>query len=544
MAIFGQSQKRRQMLEDMQMQAEQQRQTAPIPPFNPLAGFGLTGTGAKAPKARTVGGTPGLRRPGDTGPALGGETNWNVGAFGSYSGFGTSQGGIGRNTPVPAQPAASPFMPTQPAARPATASPYEPGTAATGDFGLGAGVLAEPPMKPAKPDLLPESVERREPDFPGDGVLMGFNRGPFRQAAQESSLFDIEGLPKRELGGPVAPGQPYLVGERGPEVIVPDQSGMVIPNNALQDGIGANYRPNQPGLQWTGSGYASAPGGPRRTDIRRFMRSPAGVGFALQQQEEAGQRAFTAQRDDLNFQRQMQADERNRSNTLADREAERNYAKQQKDMDTAALNEGYGLMLQRFGAEGALDDKDLAFWEHAKQRDPKAAAAIGKMLLDFGEENRKARQDETRWADVPGTDYLGGYDSTGRLVQTLPKAKPDAPPARWVDFGDGTGYYSGPSGTPIPTDKIMREESMPGRGVLAKDPGTRRVPAYRNSQRLQGSRNTLTGEMEWFDPTTGQQVIPGAATMPASPGASVGPAAATPAATVAPRTSRLLNMFK
>jgi hypothetical protein len=38
----------------------------------------------------------------------------------------------------------------------------------------------------------------------------------------------------RAMGGPVNAGQPYLVGEQGPEVIVPQQSGNVIPNNGLQ----------------------------------------------------------------------------------------------------------------------------------------------------------------------------------------------------------------------------------------------------------------------------------------------------------------------
>ena len=34
-------------------------------------------------------------------------------------------------------------------------------------------------------------------------------------------------------GGPVMAGQPYIVGERGPELIVPQNSGTVIPNNQL-----------------------------------------------------------------------------------------------------------------------------------------------------------------------------------------------------------------------------------------------------------------------------------------------------------------------
>ncbi|HEX8223932.1 MAG TPA: tail tape measure protein [Allosphingosinicella sp.] len=35
------------------------------------------------------------------------------------------------------------------------------------------------------------------------------------------------GAPGRATGGPVAPGRPYLVGERGPELFVPTQSGRV-----------------------------------------------------------------------------------------------------------------------------------------------------------------------------------------------------------------------------------------------------------------------------------------------------------------------------
>jgi len=39
-------------------------------------------------------------------------------------------------------------------------------------------------------------------------------------------------LGAKALGGPVAAGQPYMVGERGPEVFVPGRSGTVVPNGA------------------------------------------------------------------------------------------------------------------------------------------------------------------------------------------------------------------------------------------------------------------------------------------------------------------------
>lgn len=40
----------------------------------------------------------------------------------------------------------------------------------------------------------------------------------------------------KAMGGPVTSGQPYMVGERGPEIIVPSRNGNVIPNNQLGGG--------------------------------------------------------------------------------------------------------------------------------------------------------------------------------------------------------------------------------------------------------------------------------------------------------------------
>ena len=41
------------------------------------------------------------------------------------------------------------------------------------------------------------------------------------------------GIKARALGGPVSGGQPYLVGERGPELFVPQVSGGIVPNNSV-----------------------------------------------------------------------------------------------------------------------------------------------------------------------------------------------------------------------------------------------------------------------------------------------------------------------
>jgi hypothetical protein len=47
------------------------------------------------------------------------------------------------------------------------------------------------------------------------------------------TLAGISTLPRRAMGGPVAPGGSYLVGERGPELFTPSTSGNITPNGAM-----------------------------------------------------------------------------------------------------------------------------------------------------------------------------------------------------------------------------------------------------------------------------------------------------------------------
>ena len=42
----------------------------------------------------------------------------------------------------------------------------------------------------------------------------------------------------RANGGPVTGGAPYLVGEKGPELFVPNSNGNIVPNNAMGGGSG------------------------------------------------------------------------------------------------------------------------------------------------------------------------------------------------------------------------------------------------------------------------------------------------------------------
>ena len=52
----------------------------------------------------------------------------------------------------------------------------------------------------------------------------------------------VLGLPGRATGGPVSPGQPYLVGENGPEMFVPTSAGSVAPNGGAGGAMGGGGR--------------------------------------------------------------------------------------------------------------------------------------------------------------------------------------------------------------------------------------------------------------------------------------------------------------
>jgi phage-related minor tail protein len=57
------------------------------------------------------------------------------------------------------------------------------------------------------------------------------------------------GLPGRAAGGPVTAGQPYIVGEQGPEVFLPTSSGTIVPNNKIGGQAGGNQTNIQYNIQ-------------------------------------------------------------------------------------------------------------------------------------------------------------------------------------------------------------------------------------------------------------------------------------------------------
>lgn len=65
----------------------------------------------------------------------------------------------------------------------------------------------------------------------GASVLGGGGGGFSLGGGGTSGALDFSGLPGLAAGGPMIGGKPYLVGERGPEIVVPRASGVVIPNH-------------------------------------------------------------------------------------------------------------------------------------------------------------------------------------------------------------------------------------------------------------------------------------------------------------------------
>lgn len=74
-------------------------------------------------------------------------------------------------------------------------------------------------------------------------------------------------FPQRAKGGPVSGNQPYLVGERGPELFVPGAQGNIVPNHAMGGGAnvtvnvdasGSNVQGDQPDAKALGSAIGAA----------------------------------------------------------------------------------------------------------------------------------------------------------------------------------------------------------------------------------------------------------------------------------------------
>jgi len=90
----------------------------------------------------------------------------------------------------------------------------------------------------------------------GPGGDFGLGSGP---SFADPKLFAPPTLmAAKALGGPVSRNQPYLVGERGPEMFVPGAQGNIVPNNAMGGGASVTVNVDASGSSVEGDGNQAA----------------------------------------------------------------------------------------------------------------------------------------------------------------------------------------------------------------------------------------------------------------------------------------------
>jgi hypothetical protein len=75
----------------------------------------------------------------------------------------------------------------------------------------------------------------------------GASLGNYSMSSGSSGGSGGLGLQMRANGGTVSGNSPYMVGERGPELFVPNMSGAVIPNNSLSSSMSGGQTVNYNG---------------------------------------------------------------------------------------------------------------------------------------------------------------------------------------------------------------------------------------------------------------------------------------------------------
>ena len=97
-------------------------------------------------------------------------------------------------------------------------------------MGNNAGFLGPAQAKPQMPPQgAPQMPPQGAPQMPPQGAPQG-GKAPLPPQLMQM----LAQAQPRAAGGPVAPGNPYLVGEKGAELFVPEQPGTVLPNSGPQ----------------------------------------------------------------------------------------------------------------------------------------------------------------------------------------------------------------------------------------------------------------------------------------------------------------------
>jgi hypothetical protein len=257
----------------------------------------------------------------------------------------------------------------------------------------------QPPMAAAAPM---EPMDFSVPEPPPVDFSNMFPPEPLPQLGQQSfsqpppSPFGPQPLPPplphfggfRAEGGPVQPGQAYMVGERGPEMIVPQQPGMVVPNRALTlspmnraygelPAVGENTRNMSRGGSLANRAVRQV--GRSANDINRIaerMRRQGDPRAIMQLGMLEKNQQFSTARDDQNFERRKQMFDMGQQAQTARDQVQRTYQtqdQQQAEIQRQSMEEArrqwelqmYGM---KTGEQAMRDERDRVQAEQDRQR--------------------------------------------------------------------------------------------------------------------------------------------------------------------------------
>ena len=129
--------------------------------------------------------------------------------------------------------------------------------------------------------------------------LINFGLNALAGPAGSGGILSFLGFGTRANGGPVTANQPYIVGERGPELFMPNQSGAVVNNNQLSSAMN-RYR--RSGTTATNESAAAMQGGEGGTavldkpiDVRYTVERINNVDYVTAEQFQAGMRQAAQQ---------------------------------------------------------------------------------------------------------------------------------------------------------------------------------------------------------------------------------------------------------
>lgn len=142
------------------------------------------------------------------------------------------------------------------------------------------GLMAEPPPIAARTPVKLNAPHRAERPMTDEEMLRAVAalEGQMR-GEHEMRMSSGPAVRARAHGGPVASGNPYLVGENGPEMIVPSEAGMVIPNGLFSDSMTSGSGPGRASMdRLNGNGSMNVLGSLKAHSnfATQYQRDPTG----------------------------------------------------------------------------------------------------------------------------------------------------------------------------------------------------------------------------------------------------------------------------